>query len=286
MRTRLVALILLMTGTAWPLYGAAADDKADTPLILAVHPYLSTAEIITRFTPLAEYLSQRVNRPVNVRVGPSYKAHIDAIGRDTVDIAFMGPAAYVALTSRYGPKPLLARLEIDGVPTFRGSIVVRRDSPFTELSDLKGKRFAFGEPDSTMGTLVPRYMLLQARVPLTALGAHSNISGHKNVALAVLAGAADAGAVKDEVFRELEPQGLRLLASTPAISEHLFVTRTDLPPPLIAQLRTALLTLKDQPDGVRIQRSINSHTTALVGVSDDDYANLREIIRAVDASPP
>lgn len=286
MRGYLVTVILLMTGSAWPLHGVAADAKPDTPLILAVHPYLSSAEIITRFTPLAEHIAQRVNRRVNVRVGPSYQAHIDAIGRDTVDIAFMGPAPYVILTARYGLKPLLARLEIDGVPTFRGSIVVRRDSPLTELSDLKGKRFAFGEPDSTMGTLVPRYMLLQARVPLAALGAHHNISGHKNVALAVLTGAVDAGAVKDEVFRDFEPQGLRLLASTPEVSEHLFVTRTDLPPPLIAQLRTALLTLKDQPDGARILRAINSRTTALVSVRDDDYANLREFIRAVDASPP
>lgn len=286
MRTRLVALILLMMGTAWPWHNAAADDKSDTQVILAVHPYLGTAEIVKRFTPLAEYLSQRIDRRVNVRVGPSYEAHIDAVGRDTVDIAFMGPAPYVALTARYGLKPLLARLEIDGVPTFRGSIIVRRDSPLTELSDLKGKRFAFGEPDSTMGTLVPRYMLLQARVPLTALGSHNNISGHKNVALAVLAGAADAGAVKDEVFRDLEPQGLRQLASTPEISEHLFVTRADLPPPLIAQIRTVLLTLKDHPDGARILRSINSRATALVSVRDDDYANLREIIRAVDASAP
>lgn len=286
MRRFVIALTIFTTVAAWPSHAIAADSNAQSPLILAVHPYLTPAEIVRRFTPLAAYLGKRLDRSVLVRVGPSYEAHIEAVGRDTVDIAFMGPAAYVALTDRYGNKPLLARLEIDGKPVFRGSIVVRRDSPVMELADLKGKRFAFGEPDSTMGTLVPQYMLLQARVPLSALAQHNNISGHKNVALAVLAGAADAGAVKDEIYREFESQGLRLLAASPAVSEHLFVTRTDLPPTLVTQLRDAMLTLKEQPDGANIMRSINAQTTALVSVSDADYANLRNMIQTVAASTP
>ena len=82
------ALVLSFTATAGTAPAAALE-----PLILAVHPYLPTTEIITRFTPLAEYLARVVGRPVTVRVGPSTGQHIEAVGRDSVDIAFIGPYA-------------------------------------------------------------------------------------------------------------------------------------------------------------------------------------------------
>lgn len=137
----------------------ALEQTEKPTLILAIHPYLAPDEIIKRFTPLADYLGQQLGQKVHVRVGPSYAAHIDAIGSDSVDIAFMGPVAYVELSARYSTKPLLARLAINGEPVFRGIIIVRKESTLKSLEELKGKRFAFGEKDSTMGTIIPRYML-------------------------------------------------------------------------------------------------------------------------------
>lgn len=280
-----LAIVFTMFFTFSPV--AMAREQTDKPtLILAVHPYLAPDEVIKRFTPLADYLGQQLGQKVRVRVGPSYAAHIDAIGNDSVDIAFMGPVAYVELSARYSTKPLLARLAINGEPVFRGVIIVRKESTLNSLAELKGKRFAFGEKDSTMGTIIPRHMLQQAGVSLDDLAQHTFIIGHKNVALAVLSGSADAGAVKDEIFREMESQGLRVLATSPAISEHLFVTRANLPSAQVEQLRNALLALKNKAHGADILRSINVGATALVPVSNSDYANLRVIVNSLDTNAP
>src|SRR3989344_2974191 len=131
--------------------------QAKEPLILAVHPYLPVKEIITRFTPLADYLGKEIGRPVAVRVGRDYEEHIVHVGKDRADIAFMGPSSYLMVVAKYGKKPLLARLETDGNPLFRGYFIVRQDSPLKSLADLKGKRMAFGDRGSTMRHLVPQY---------------------------------------------------------------------------------------------------------------------------------
>ena len=259
-----------------------AATHSKTPFILAVHPYLSSAEIQQRFAPLAEYLSQQLGHEVQVRVGRDYEEHIEAIGLNSVDIAFMGPASYVKLTARYGARPLLARIEIKGKPILSGYIITSANSPLRTLAELRGKRFAFVDPGSTMGTIVPRYVMQQAGVGLKQLGAYQHLNGHKDVALGVLNGDFDAGAVKSEIYDEMASRGLRVLAKLPDVSEHAFVTRADLPVKQVAILRQALLQLKNTEEGQAILRAINKDMTAMTPTVDHDFDSLRKLQRAVD----
>lgn len=271
-----LALLALLLATA--LQPVAATT---TPLILAVHPYLPAAEIQKRFAPLAEYLSRELEQPVTVRVGRDYDEHIDAVGKDLVDIAFMGPASYVKMLERYGSKPLLARFETNNNPNLYGVIFTRKENPAQKLTDLHGKRFAFGDPESTMSHIVPRYMLIEAGIPTSALQEFKFLGSHNNVALAVLAGDFDAGAVKREIFDEFETKGLRALAITPATPDHLFVARSTLPAAEVQKLKTALLRLKEQPNGKGIMGALHKGLTALVPAQEGDYNQLRTIVRKV-----
>lgn len=177
---------------------------------------------------------------MHIRVQTSYQGHVDFVGQDQADIAFMGPASYVLLRKKYGAKPLLARLEESGASFFHGVIIVRQDSPLTTLADLRGKNFAFGDPNSTMGHIVPRAMLAGAGVSVSELARHDFLKSHNDVALAVLGGYFDAGGIKDEIFAEYEKRGLRALAISPPVPEHLFLTRSTLPAPLVERLRALL----------------------------------------------
>ena len=283
MRTlRLMATGLLAASLLLPASRAIAEPAKAKPLILAVHPYLPPQEIMQRFTPLADYLAKSLDRQVQVRKGRDYNEHIEAIGSDQVDLAYIGPSAYVQLTALYGKKPLLARFEVNGQPHLRGVIVTRADSPLQQLNDLKGKSFAFGDPSSTMSHIVPLYMLIKAGVPEQSLAHQQFLGAHRNVALAVLTGDFDAGAVKEETYQEYAGKGLRALATTPPISEHLFVTRANLAGEEIETARRALLRLKDAPNGMAILDGLHKGMTALVPVADGDYDNLRAIERTLE----
>ncbi|MDE1989402.1 MAG: phosphate/phosphite/phosphonate ABC transporter substrate-binding protein [Betaproteobacteria bacterium] len=256
----------------------AADPSEEKPLVLAVHPYLPREEILEHFTPLANYLTRAIGRPVEIRVGRSYAEHIEAVGSDSVDLAYMGPVSYVQTVAKYGKKPLLARQVVNGNPFLKGEIIVRTDSPLRSLQDLRGKCFTFGDPDSTMSTILPRWALAQDGITPSQLGRFRNLESHDDVALAVLSGDCDAGAVKSEVFQKFAPKGLRALAELPRVHDHVFVTRSTLPQPLIQTLQAALLALNDIPEGRPIMAAIHPGMSALVPAEYNDYANLRRIL--------
>ena len=247
-------------------------------LILSVHPFLSATEVKARFSPMANYLSKQLGIKVTLRVGANYDEHIQAIGKDQVDLAYMGPASYVTLVNQYGIKPTLARIEMDGKPTFHGYIVTRSDSAINSLEDLKGQSFAFGDPKSTMSYVVPHFMLTQAGVITHDSAEHAFLGSHINVALAVLSGDYAAGAIKPAVFRKFESKGLRIIAVSPEISEHVFVSRTGLSEETVNELRKAMFTASGSEQGVAALKAIKNSATGLIPVQDGDYDNLRTII--------
>ncbi len=245
---------------------------------LCVHPFKASNQILQAFSPLADYLAKSMGKQVTIRVAATYDAHVTAVGMDQCDIGYMGPAPYIKLVELYGKRRLLGRQAINGEPIFRGKIIVRKDSPLKSLRELVGKRFAFGDRDSTMSHLVPQYMLIQAHVGVKALADFEFLGNHTNVALGILSGKFDAGAVKEEVFYQYEARGLRALATSPAISEHLLVASNLLSDALVEKFRQTLLTVHQTPEGLAALQSIKPGMSALVPAQDSDYDNLREIM--------
>ena len=252
----------------------ASSGPAQQPFTLLIHPYRTAASLTKNFSPLAEYLSHAVNIPIQVKISKSYKSHIQQIGAEQFDLAYLGPAPYVQITHTYGAKTILGRLEVDGSPFFHGIIIARKDSPVLELKDLAGKKFAFGDPNSTMSHFVPRFMLVEAGVDITDLQEHAFLGMHANVALGVIGGYYDAGGVKENIFANYKDRGIKLLAQSPPVSEHLFVAGKDIHPTTILALRQALYALKDQ----KILSPIKKALTGIVPADDKDYDSLRVIL--------
>ena len=220
---RIAASIVIFLG-----FAVAPQTICGDTLNFYIQPYLPATELVKRFNPLAKYVSDRMGASVRVKISKNYDSHIDAAGKNKGDIFYFGPGPYIKMVEKYGQKPLLARLEVRNSPVYYGMIVVRRDSPLQLLSELKGKSFAFGDPHSTMSYYVPRYMLREAGVQTEDLGHHEFLGTHHDVALAVIGGYYDAGAIKEEVFYRYEERGLRALAQSRPISEHVFVANSNM----------------------------------------------------------
>ncbi|MHB8836702.1 MAG: phosphate/phosphite/phosphonate ABC transporter substrate-binding protein, partial [Candidatus Methylomirabilia bacterium] len=279
------------TGTSGPAGTAGATGAAGTvallvpsfavaqqPLVLGIHPYLSSTEIYTRFSPLADRLAKELGRPVQIRISSDYDTHVTAVGKGEVDIAFVGPAQYVFLTRTFGKIPLLAAFETKAGRTFKGVIVVRQDSAIQTLSQLRGKSFAFGPLMSTMSNLVPRAMLLKAGIDLKDLSKAEFLTNQENIALGVLSGNYDAGAIKDDIFNQYTSHGLRALAVSQPMPDHLFVARQGLPDETVNRISASLLALSATGEGREILTSIQKTLTALVPVRDADYDPLRTVL--------
>ena len=101
------------------------------------------------------------------------------------------------------------------------------------------------------------------------------------MALGVLSGDFDAGAVKEATFYKYEKRGLRAIATTPALSEHLFVASDSMPEAKVNVLRAALLEAHLSEEGLNAIHAIKSNISAFVPAQDSDYENLRIILNSL-----
>ncbi|HEY9080095.1 phosphate/phosphite/phosphonate ABC transporter substrate-binding protein [Magnetovibrio sp.] len=255
----------------------------DVPMTLGLIPHMAATDMAHRFKPLSDYLSQKIGRSVELKLYKHFEGLMGDIGEGKVDIAFLGPVPYIQITKRYGPVPILARTEISGLTGFHGVIFVRNDSPARTISDLRGAHFASVSRFSTMD-LLAQAMMIDVGVPISELPPQQSLGSHQNVALGVLVGDFDAGCVKQDVFDRYADRGLRKLADTSTVPEHIFATNNHMPQQLVQALRQAFLDMNDSAEGRSVMRQVNTEMTAMRPASDPDYDELRRLLSLLEGN--
>ncbi|MBK8179588.1 MAG: PhnD/SsuA/transferrin family substrate-binding protein [Planctomycetes bacterium] len=266
---------VIQTGTTKPqplhlTFGLYQSDKA--------------TEMYRTFTPVIEAIQadveRRLGRPTDIEmeIFKTYDAGIEALAKGKVDFVRFGPAPYI-LAKQKNPDLRLIAMELeDGKKQFNGCIVVARDSSIQELAHLRGKSFAFGDRNSTIGRFLVQEFLLKADIRASDLGRYEYLDRHDKVAAAVLAGDFDAGAVKESNLEGSKGQ-LRALVTFPNVTKP-WVGRSDLDPAVVESLRASLLALKD-PSVLKAMK-----ISGFAEASDSDYDAVRRSIRAADAFEP
>lgn len=269
-------LIIIILALSLTLYAETVKEE----LTLGFMPYLAPNQIFKKYQPLADYLSERTGKKVNIVIAKDYNAHLRATGEDRLDISFLGGSPYVNVVENYGKKPLLARFEFNHRPHFRSIFYTSKNSDVKSLNDLKGRRVVFGSRRSTLSTQVPLQMLIQAGLTTDDF-TYEFLNNQENVYISVLLEQYEGGASSEEVFNEVKHKGLRAIAYSPYISTHVFVTRNGMDEDLYNSIKNALLDLKNMPDKEWILKNINEILTGFVDVRDSDYNLLRGILKEV-----
>jgi len=263
-------------------------QRTGQKLIFGHYPSETPTQLVHMFQPLMDYLSQATGYAVELRVAPSYATGLQWIAKGEVDLFRSGPNNYLQLNRIHGEGkfPVIAREIQGGKSSFRGAIVVRKDSSIQTLADLKGKRFAFGDRTSTLGSVVPRGMLKEAGVALEDLKASKHFSSHDDVAVAVRVGEFDAGAVKDGIAKKFLTQGLRVLAWSPEVPTKPIYARPDLPEQAFQALRKALVAMsQDIPEHAQIFAGIGEDITGFMEGSYEEYAPFRSMFEQEEREP-
>ena len=136
------------------------------------------AVMFQRLKPLANYLTSQVGRPVQVKPAPDLSMAASEVASGNVDIAYLTPMAYVK-AHRAGNVRVIAKMVTKGHSNFRLMIVTRDDSPIRSISQLAGKRFAFGDP----AALLQRAVVVNAGITLEQFGAYRFLGHYDNIAV-------------------------------------------------------------------------------------------------------
>ncbi|MDQ0471210.1 phosphonate ABC transporter substrate-binding protein [Labrys wisconsinensis] len=186
------AAALAFAGTA-----QAQDWKAQYPeLTLGVIPAENASGTVDRYTPLTDYLSKELGVKVTLRVANDYAAVIEGQRAGNIQIAFYGPASYArAIITGVATEPVVVQRHNTGLTGYYSVVYVRADSPYKTMDDLKGKKIALVDPNSTSGNNAPRYFLNKAGYTVdTFFGSNVYAGSHDNAVLALAQGTVDAAA--------------------------------------------------------------------------------------------
>ena len=246
--------------------------------VFGVHPYKNPAELATIFKPMISLLEAETGVKISFRSAKDYESFNQSILKGEIDIFFMGPSIYAELYAQHPDKVRLVATALDkGKPTFKGVIVAKKDSAINSLADLKGKKFAFGDRDSTLSCYIPAAMLMDAGV-FDSLK-YDFTGKHDNVAQSVLQGGHDAGGLKPDVAEKYMGQGLKIIAESAPVYEHVIGIGSKVDDATMAKIQKALLQVKDPTVYTSIQKSYTGFAVTKPG----DYASLLKVIKKVDA---
>lgn len=267
---------------------AAHADEVALPkkLTIGLLPGESAPTVMRLNEPLRAHLEKTLGMPVELTVGANYAATGEALRFGRIDIAYLGPVTYILQSKRAHLEPFARPTHAQVGPTFQAVLIVPADSPARSVQDLRGQDVAFGDPASTSGTWVPRWMLADAGLvsgrdySLRVLGAHDA------VALAVASKKVAAGGLSKPIYERLIREGkldaakVRVLADSPAIPEYLWTFRESLAPELKEKIRKAFVSTSD-PAALGVFRA-----EAFIPSVDADVDRVREWISVVEREHP
>jgi len=205
-----------------------------------------------RFKELADAFKGKLGAELKIYTASDYAGTVQALTSGQIHMAQMGGSAYSSawIDSNGNVEPLVANKELDGALGYHSILIVRSDSPYKKLQDLKGKSLAWADPNSTSGYLIPLVSLRSSGIePDKHFGKTLFSGGHEQSVLGVVGGQFDsaftwsskghnAGQIRAMLDRGiLKLDQFRVIWESPLIPNPVVVVRKDMPEDMKRDLR-------------------------------------------------
>ncbi|WP_413582437.1 phosphate/phosphite/phosphonate ABC transporter substrate-binding protein [Bdellovibrio sp. HCB288] len=131
-----------------------AADKTPAQLTIGMIPGGDPKKEAEQGMALARELQARLRIPVTMYISKNYTGLVDAMKNKKVDFAFFSSSTFVLAEKQAQAKVLLKKVWQE--PYYYSAIVVPAKSKIKNVKDLKGKRIAFVDEQSSSGYLYPK----------------------------------------------------------------------------------------------------------------------------------
>jgi len=260
---------------------ASAGPRPAGPVRIAIGAMISPKETFIEYRRLVDYIGEKIGRKAEILQRGSYEG-IDSLLREgAVDLAFICSGPYVDDKASFDVD-LLAVPVVRGKTTYRSYIIVRKAAPYYTLSDLKGKSFAFTDPESNTGHDVPLYMVSKmGEDPDRFFSKTIYTRAHDNSVEAVSSGLVEGAGVDSVIYEYMLAKNYpavkdtRVLVASDPYGMPPVVTPKGVDPKLRAAARKALLDMHRDPAGRKILDSLL--IDRFVAARDSDYDGVRAV---------
>lgn len=257
------------------------------PIRFALVPGQDSVVLMKNSELLKTWILQQTGLHVTMQVPTSYIAVVEAFGSKRVDLAILNTFGYILAHDKYGAEALL--IGVNGERSEYWGQIITKDPRIKSLQDLNGKKFAYVDPASTSGYVLPAKLIKDAKIKL---GETVFAGKHDSVVTMVYQGRVDAGATYHTPAENGEPQDARrlVLAQYPDVFEKVrilqltspipsdpVVFRKDLAPEIRAKLISALKSFGSTPEGEKALRNLYL-LTGFKDCTDKTYDPVRKIL--------
>lgn len=262
------------------------SESGKTPIRIAIAAVISPKETIRSYDELLNYLSEKLDRPIELIQRQTYAEINDLVRSGYVDVAFVCSRAYVE-GKRDFDMELLAVPQVHGQAVYYSYLIVPLDSKAISLEDLRGKIFAFSDPMSNSGKLVPEYMLWKiGETPDSFFKKYIYTYSHDNSIKAVAEKLVDGASVDSLVYDNTLALDLDYITKTkiiwksPPYGTPPVVVNPHLNAEIKDQLRNIFLNMNKDENGMRILKDMM--IDKFVVLDDLAYDSIREMLDSLE----
>ena len=252
-----------------------------TQLTVAVAAIISPKETFIYYRQLLDYIGKKMGREIQFIQRKTYGEINELLGKGQIDLAFICSGPYVVGKEKFGFQ-LVATPEVQNNHFYHSYLIVNKTSAFRKLEDLRGRVFAFSDPDSNTGKLVPTYWISQLNErPETFFRKTIYTYSHDNSILAVAKELVDGAAVdgliweyyhrknpiftsKTRIIRKSDPYGI-----PPMVASNI------IPIELMTKIRSLLFSMHEDPKGQAILKELM--IDRFIAPQDKWYDSIRKI---------
>lgn len=280
---------------AWPLLlvmaavlTSPAFAAEDPPLRFGVFPRSSPQIMVRNYSPLARALSVSLGRQVIIETDKDFFSFMQRVYAKEFDLVYLNQSQYVKAHHTAGYRAIAKMCESSSC-TISALIVTRDDSGLKQISDLRGKTVAFGDPEAIVSHVLAKSILRDSGLEPRDYR-QIFTKNPPNALLAVYNGTAQAAGIgspvlqRPEILRNVDVKRLHVLASSQPIPQLPVAVRDDLDPRLVRRLLAALLDLPGTPDGPAILERAGA--LRFEAATDAEYAAVKRLMaEQTDAAP-
>lgn len=235
---------------------------------MAVRSQAADPRMARRYAAFKAMFERATGLPVKLYQSSDYNGVIQAFASNQIDVADLPAESYANVDAQSGKlaAPILALREAEGAMGYYSAVIVKKDSPYKSIRDLKGHSLVYPDFNSTSGYLFPRAKLREQGFDPETFFSKTGISGgHLQSVMATENGQYDAavvymsGGTPETGFATgavarlaknglVKPDDFRVIWTAGPIPNGSIAVRTDRPQWLIDALRGAAAALPyDEP---------------------------------------
>ncbi len=271
-----------------------AQTKCEDPRVLkfSLVPTQDSLRELGYYKPILDQLAKNTGKKIEFYMPTSYSSVIEALLGKWVDVAVLGPEAYVIAKKQeptvevFGTYSRIKNGIQEAGPGYKSVLITKKGSKFTDVASLKGAVVSLVDPASTSGGLVPEQVFpKQAGLPplKTYFSKVVYSGGHDLTSIAVSEGKVDAGFVATHRFMETVNAGkvkledFNFLWYSPLLPQDPFVYRNTLCEDLKKKIADTFLLVDQNEDGKKYLANVKSEKFVKMG--DADYNVIRDVTK-------